>query len=88
MGPEYFWSSGMWIFPTIGLTILLVGGLVAIALIFSRRGFGPPPFRSPMSHDQGTSSGTALEMLKKRYAKGEITKEEFDEMKEDLLYGF
>ncbi len=33
----------------------------------------------------GSDSGdTPLELLKKRYAKGEITKEEYDEIKKDL----
>lgn len=87
MGPQFFWSSGMWIFPTIGLIILSIGALVAICMIFNRRGFSPP-FRSPMSHNRRTTSDTSLEILKKRYARGEITKEEFDQMREDLLYGF
>ena len=34
--------------------------------------------------NQNTSSETPLEILKKRYAKGEITKEEFDERLKDL----
>ena len=38
------------------------------------------------STPQKTSEGTgALEVLKKRYVNGEITKEEFEEMKEVIL---
>lgn len=36
------------------------------------------------SHRDRTVWETPLEILKKRYAKGEITKEEYDRMKQDL----
>ncbi len=38
------------------------------------------------SNTQGSSNGdSAIEILKKRYARGEISKEEFEERKKNLL---
>jgi putative membrane protein len=39
--------------------------------------------RSSSAHIPGNE--TPLEILKKRYARGEITKPQFDEMKKDLM---
>jgi putative membrane protein len=75
MGPEFFWWGGMWIFPLLMLIIMLV----IVYAVFIRGGF-----RAPWHEGQKEDSETALEILKKRYAKGEIPKEEFQEMKKNL----
>ena len=38
----------------------------------------------PLKMAIGSSGETPLDILKKRYAKGEITKDEFDRMKRDI----
>jgi putative membrane protein len=81
MGPENFWGSGMWIFPMIMMIIMLL----VVFGIFGRGGFRPPWSKGDgRRHSESPGSETPLDILKKRYAKGEITKEEFDQMKKDL----
>ena len=63
--------GGMWMFPFFPIIILVI----ILYLVFGR--------------EQGRWSGpnigeSAMEILKKRYARGEITKEEFMEMRKDL----
>lgn len=65
-------TEGFWMFPFFPIIVIAV----ILYIVFGR--------------DRGRWSGTdsgepALEILKKRYAKGEITKDEFEEMKKDLL---
>jgi putative membrane protein len=81
MGPEYFWGSGMWIFPIIMLVVILL----VIYLIFGRGRMVPPWYDNDRHYHRHDMPNTALEILKERYAKGEITKEQFGQMKKDIL---
>jgi len=54
------------------IIFLVVIGLLIYFVVQARNTKGPTPVETP------------LDILKKRYAKGEITKEEFDRMKNDL----
>lgn len=80
MGPEHFWGGGMWFFPII-FFVLMMG----VMIFFRRRGSGPPWQGSGGDGSQeGPGQETAMDILKKRYARGEIGKEEFEEMKKEL----
>lgn len=81
MGPEYFWWGGMWVFPLIMILVMLL----AVYLIFGRGRFRGPCWRSDEDNAHRQDSETPLDILKRRYARGEISKEEFDRMKNDIL---
>jgi len=81
MGPWFGWGYGGyggWIM-LIGMAIfwgLIIWGIVA--LVRRSGGWGS----SGADHQHSES---ALEVLKKRYARGEINKQEFEEKKKDLI---
>ena len=64
--------GGFWMFPFLPIIILVA----ILYFVFGRN------HRCWSGHNSGDS---ALEILKKRYARGEITKDEFEKMKKDLL---
>ena len=81
---DYGWGVGFglgWLFMIIFWALVILGPIVLVILgviycvkliagISDRKG--------------GTKDETPLDILKKRYAKGEITKEEFEKIKDDL----
>lgn len=88
MDYHYFWMGGMWMFPFIGIIIFVC------CIFFIVRGFGcgsggcGPWFSHRGSEwDRRRNTDAALDILNQRYAKGEITKEEYDKMKKDILGG-
>ncbi len=60
-----------WLFMTIFWILVILGIIYLVRKI------------TASTKNEGREE-TALDILKKRYAKGEITKEEFDRMKEDI----
>ncbi|GAB4363673.1 MAG: SHOCT domain-containing protein [Calditrichia bacterium] len=69
--------GGMWFGWLFWLVIigLIVWGVITVVNSSRNRGTGQ---HFPPAND-------ALDILKKRYARGEISKEEFERMKKDLL---
>jgi putative membrane protein len=69
-------GMGIWIFFGLIFWIVLIAGIVLLVIWVVQRAAGGETSRI------GESS---LEILKKRYARGEISKEEFEEKKRDIL---
>jgi putative membrane protein len=62
-----------------GLIIIVLVGVAVYYLVMQSK------TQSKNAHSsQGASRETALDILKKRFARGEITKEEFENMKREL----
>ena len=66
-----------------GIFIILFGGLIIWAIVVLIGRGNCEHGRS--SHDRLSRGNSALDILKERYAKGDISKEEFEEKKKDLI---
>ena len=89
MVPHMWWEGGfgwMWIFPLTFMVIMILF-MVTCAFGFFRRSnrWGPS---CPMCgrHADGTKEDRDIprQILDRRYASGDITKEQYEEMKQDL----
>ena len=65
----------------LGIGMLLFWGLIIAAIVVLAREFGARPGGS----EPRLRENTTLDILRERYAKGEIAKEEFEQMKKDIL---
>ena len=81
MGGEKFMFDGWWIIPMIMCILMMIFAFI----FFSRGGFRPPWMQgSERDNNKSTDLESPVDLLKRRYAKGEITKEEYEQMKKDL----
>jgi putative membrane protein len=71
-----FWFGFGWLLMIVFWVLVILGVVYLVKLI---AGTG--------TKKEATKDEMPLEILKKRYAKGEITKEQFDQMKEDITKG-
>lgn len=72
---DYGWGMGFgWVFMVLFWVLVVLGIAYFIRVVTT-------------GAKKETGGDTALDILKKRYAKGEITKEEFEKIKNDLKAG-
>jgi putative membrane protein len=62
--------------------VLVVIGIVVAIVWLARQNAGSPMNKT--TYSSHTSQNDALDILKRRYASGEITKDQYEEMKKDI----
>jgi putative membrane protein len=86
MGQHYGWMMGWggWMIPWGWILIVIL----VVILIYALAGQGrqrPSEPSSRSDEERKLALETPLDILKKRYARGEISREDFEQMKKDLL---
>ncbi len=69
------WDMGIWMVFNLAFWILVIAGIVWLLIWVGQRAAGAG----------SRAEESALEILNKRYARGEISKAEYEEKKRDLL---
>lgn len=83
-------GPGMWglgALVMIAFWVIVIGGAVWLVMTLGRANQSAAASNQPhalMTSTAGVSNSTPLDILKTRYAKGEITNEQFEEMRRDL----
>jgi putative membrane protein len=80
--PGFFWAGGMWVFPLGMLVMMLV-----MAFLVCGRGARRSCGHAAWGARGGAPREEPREILERRYANGEVTKEEFERIKNDLRGG-
>lgn len=69
------WDMGIWMVFNLVFWILIIVGIVLLVVWVGQKALGPA----------SKAEESALEILKKRYARGEMSKAEYEEKKRDLV---
>jgi putative membrane protein len=84
-GQGWNWGwGGMMLGGGLLMLLLLVGAILVIYFVVRALAHAGSSHPGTPSAGPVGSAGRPLEILKERYARGEITKEQYDQMREDL----